>query len=142
MAAFPAAPILLPRKVLKDESLDLYLYTSQPGDLLFFPESYAHAVYTHDGPSVMVTYRKLFPMNILRQPFTWLAASLNNYRSPLMSSVGRVPGGNDLQQQSVPEKAINDLAYNNMDQMCMDGGVTDFDADMLKIFKDEYKKYH
>jgi hypothetical protein len=138
LAAFPAAPILLPRKV-SNVPLDVYLYTSEPGDLLFFPESYAHTVFTHDGPGVMVTYRKLFPMNILRQPFTWLAASWNNYRSPLVHGAGRV-AGNDLQQQSVPEKAINKLVYDNLDKLC-EGGTSEFDADILQIMKDEYKKY-
>jgi hypothetical protein len=140
LAAFPAAPILLPKRVPKDEPIDTYVYTSQPGDLLFFPESHAHTVFTHDGPGVMVTYRKFFPVNFLRQPFTWLAAAWNNYRSPVVHGAGRVQG-NDLQQQSVPEKAINKVVYDNIDKLC-EGGQTEFDHDIVQILKDEYNKFN
>ncbi len=39
-----------------NELYDIYVYTSQPGDVLFFAESWGHIVYTHAGPNVMVNF--------------------------------------------------------------------------------------
>ncbi len=140
MGAIPSAPILLPRKAPAGP-YKLYVYNSLPGDILFFPESYAHIVYTYEGPNVMVNYRKMHVMNFLRQPLTWIAAAINTFRSPLAHDAGRV-AGSDLQQQSVPEKEINELAYNIMDGMCDgDETLTAFDKEMVSIFKEEYKKH-
>lgn len=138
MDASPSAPILLPRRAPRSPYA-VYVYNSQPGDVLFFTESWAHIVYTHDGPNVMVNYRRFNIMNIIRQPLTWLASSINNFRSPLIHSAGRV-AGNDLQQQSVPEKEINFKAYMEMDKLCSDGELTEFDKDMMNILEEEYAK--
>ena len=138
MAASPAAPILLPRQG-PSKPYEVYVYTAIPGDVLFFPESWAHMVLTHEGPNVMINYRKFHIMNILRQPLTWLAATVNNFRSPLVHDAGRVPGS-DLQQQSVPEKEINDVYYKQIDLIC-EGGITGFDTDMVNLMKSEYAKF-
>lgn len=137
MHAFPAAPIMLPRRA-PNKPFEVYVYTSEPGDVLFFTESWAHTVLTHDGPNVMINYRKFNIMNIIRQPLTWIASSINNYRSPLVHSAGRV-AGNDLQQQSVPEKTINVRSYEEIDKLC-DSGTMEFDQDMLNLMKDAYAK--
>lgn len=137
MNAFPAAPIMLPRQS-PVKPFEVFVYTSQPGDVLFFTESWAHTVYTHDGPNVMINYRRFHIMNILRQPLTWIASTINNFRSPVIHSAGRV-AGNDLQQQAVPEKAINYRSYEEIDKLC-DGGVSEFDHDMLQLMKSEYGK--
>ena len=137
MDANPSAPILLPRRSPKKE-FEVYAYTSLPGDVLFFPESWAHTVYTHNGPNVMVNYRRFHIMNILRQPLTWISSTINNFRSPISHKAGRV-AGNDLQQQSVPEKDINVKAYQEMDKLCTDG-TTAFDRDMLNLMQSEYAK--
>ena len=137
MNAYPAAPIMLPRRS-PTKPFEVYVYTSQPGDVMFFTESWAHTVLTHDGPNVMINYRRFNFMNIVRQPLTWIASSINNFRSPVVHSAGRV-AGNDLQQQSVPEKTINVRSYEEMDKLC-EGGTTDFDKDMLNLMKKDYER--
>jgi len=139
MRAIPAAPILIPRQA-PGRPYPLYVYTSEPGDILFFPESYAHVVLTHSGPNVLVNYRKFFPMNLFRQPLTWIAGRMNGWLSPVIHSAGPV-AGNSMQQQYVPEKKINQVAYVNMDKLC-EGGLTQFDIDMLEVLKKEAAKYH
>src|SRR3546814_5996246 len=39
-----------------------------PGDVFFFPATYAHAVYTHAGPNLMMNFRKVTPECIYGQP--------------------------------------------------------------------------
>merc|ERR1712046_548724 len=51
----------------------IYKYTSQPGDVLFFPASWAHIVYSHPGPQLMVNLRKFTPHSFKSQPIEWLA---------------------------------------------------------------------
>lgn len=140
MNANPSAPILLLRSSPK-QPFEVYVYTSQPGDVLFFTESWAHTVYTHDGPNVMVNYRRFHIMNIIRQPLTWIASTINNFRSPIAHSAGRV-AGNNLQQQSVPEKEINVRAYQEMDKLCAGGEVTEFDKDMLDLMISDYERFN
>lgn len=55
--AIPAAPIALPRRV-PTRPVNMYVYHSRPGDILFFPECWAHIVWTHAGPNFMLNYRK------------------------------------------------------------------------------------
>ena len=112
MNANPSAPILLPRRS-PTKPFEVYVY------------------------NVMVNYRRFHIMNIIRQPMTWLASTINNFRSPVVHSAGRV-AGNDLQQQSVPEKAINVRAYQEMDKLCEGGSITEFDNDMLTLMKNAY----
>mmetsp|Transcript_19744 Transcript_19744/g.17929 ORF Transcript_19744/g.17929 Transcript_19744/m.17929 type:complete len:351 (-) Transcript_19744:128-1180(-) len=50
------------------EPYELFPYTSQPGDVLFFAEGWGHAVHTHAGPNVLINYRLLEAGNIFRQP--------------------------------------------------------------------------
>jgi len=49
----PAVPFLKPQRAPKN-NYKMYVYHSRPGDLLFFPESWGHIVYTHPGPNMMV----------------------------------------------------------------------------------------
>lgn len=49
-----------------------YQYTSRPGDILFFTESYGHSVYSFQGPNYMVNYRKLPEVaNMMYHPLAW-----------------------------------------------------------------------
>jgi hypothetical protein len=139
MKATPAAPILLPKQS-PSSPYELYVYTSEPGDVLFFPESYAHIVLTHAGVNVMINYRKFHIWNMLHQPLTWIAGRVNGFRSPLIHDAGQV-AGNAMQQQYVPEKQINQDAYNQMDQLCKGESLSGFDLDMLKLLDDAEKKY-
>lgn len=47
MGALPAQAAF-PRHAPK-EPFQIYIYESQPGDVIFFPENYGHIVYTHPG---------------------------------------------------------------------------------------------
>ena len=38
---------------------EVYVITTQPGDVMFFPESWGHAVYTYEGPNLLMNYRKV-----------------------------------------------------------------------------------
>lgn len=52
---------------------DVYVYTSRPGDVLFFTNNWAHSVYSHEGPNFMINYRKLpEPSNFLPNPLAYL----------------------------------------------------------------------
>ncbi|RYG67369.1 hypothetical protein EON64_07600 [archaeon] len=55
-----------------DGAFEVYRYVSQPGDIVFFSENWAHAVYTHAGPNFMMTFRRLEAGNILRRPLEWM----------------------------------------------------------------------
>ena len=139
MGAVPAAPILLPRQSPK-VPFDLYVYTSQPGDVLFFPESWAHVVLTYEGPNVMVNYRDFNVLNVLRQPFTWLTASLNMAIFPEQVHSGGVVAGGERQNAAVPEKKLNFDTYTRLNEMCS-GGLTEFDSQMMKVLREEQAKH-
>lgn len=139
MGAVPAAPILLPRHA-PTAPFKLYVYTSQPGDVLFFPESWAHVVLTYAGPNVMVNYRNFHVKNILRQPFTWLTATFNMIAFPQQVHSGGKPAGGELQNQAVPEKKLNFDTYTRLNEMC-EGGLTKFDEQMLKVLREEQRKH-
>jgi hypothetical protein len=56
-----------------DSAYDLYVYTSQPGDVLFFTNNWAHSVYSHEGPNYMINYRKLPEVsNVVSHPLAYL----------------------------------------------------------------------
>ena len=75
-SAVPAASTLRPQRAPKRQ-FAAYEYTSEPGDVLFFRESWGHVVYTHKGPNIMINYRNIIPNNFLRQPITFLTALIN-----------------------------------------------------------------
>src|SRR5690606_25460845 len=106
MDATPAAPILLPKHSPR-EPYRVYVYQSQPGDVLFFTESWAHIVDTQAGPNVMINYRNFHIGNILRQPLTWLHATFNMATFTKLKHKAEKIVDSKLQDQSVPEKEIN-----------------------------------
>jgi len=142
-AAVPASPIVLPRRAPHpDVPYELFVYTSQPGDVLFFPESTPHIVFTYAGPNVMINYRNFHLRNIFQQPITWLTATYNMvFHSELVHTAGRV-AGSDLQQVSVPEKEMNRERYRQLDQLCEgEDGLTGFDKQMWDVLQAEASKY-
>ncbi len=55
-----AGSALLPKRAPPPGSHpEVYVITTQPGDVLFFPESWGHAVYTYEGPNLLMNYRKV-----------------------------------------------------------------------------------
>lgn len=134
MGATPASPILLPHRG-PTKKAKIWLYISRPGDVLFFPESYAHIVYTHKGPNVLINYRHLGPINFFRQPFTFLTAAFN------MRFFGEslVPAKSNIQEVSVPEKVFNRDVYQKLDNVCVKGGITPFDQQLIDILEKSVK---
>jgi hypothetical protein len=74
--ATPNAVFAVPTKAPR-QSVEAFPYTSQPGDLLFFQESWAHMVLTHAGPNILINYRKLSIGNFIRNPVKFVHTLLN-----------------------------------------------------------------
>lgn len=70
-SATPTVTFAVPRRAPRG-AFGIYEYTSIPGDLLFFQESYAHIVFTHAGPNILVNYRMPNIGNFFRQPMMFL----------------------------------------------------------------------
>lgn len=56
------------RMPAKDSSIGVFLYKSEPGDVVFFPPAMAHMVVTHPGPNVMVNFRRTKLWDIFKYP--------------------------------------------------------------------------
>ena len=67
MDAFAGTGSAFPTQAPK-KSYEVYVYTAQPGDVLFFGENWAHVVYTHPGPNLLMNFRHFEVGNLLRQP--------------------------------------------------------------------------
>lgn len=67
MDAFAGTGSAFPTQAPK-KSYEVYAYTAQPGDVLFFGENWAHVVYTHPGPNLLMNFRHFEVGNLLRQP--------------------------------------------------------------------------
>jgi hypothetical protein len=76
MNGFPGTGLILPTQA-PNKPYKVHMYHSQPGDVLFFSENWAHAVYTEAGPNVMMNFRHLEFGNFYRQPFDWLHSMSN-----------------------------------------------------------------
>lgn len=77
-ATVPAPAAGFPSRAPQKDKMKYYMYTSQPGDIFFFPPSWSHTVLTHAGPNVMVNFRQIFLKQFFFQPFLTLHAWLNN----------------------------------------------------------------
>lgn len=128
--ATPMASVLVPQKApSKDIKQDMYIYTSKPGDVLFFQESWGHLVYTHAGPSLMINYRNMIPMNFLRQPITYFTAIFNHI---VFGTI--VDNNKQTNTWPVQElKFVEDSIKNMRAAICPDGqNLTEFDKSMIK----------
>mmetsp|Transcript_4788 Transcript_4788/g.7286 ORF Transcript_4788/g.7286 Transcript_4788/m.7286 type:complete len:347 (-) Transcript_4788:168-1208(-) len=129
-SAMPVASTMRPQRVPKGE-FEVWFYTSQPGDVLFFPESWGHIVYTHPGPCVLMNYRNLIPNNFLRQPITYMTALLNQLL------FGRPPTQKtDKNEWPAPEMRFNqEIAKRIDDALCSNNSLTPFDKSMLDYIR-------
>ena len=128
--AVPTASVLVPQKAPNPNiPQDMYIYTSQPGDVLFFQESWGHIVYTHPGPSLMINYRNMVPLNFLRQPITYFTAMFNHI------TFGKAVDDN----KHTNTWPVTDLTF--VDEcmkklkgaVCPNGDLTTFDKEMIKL---------
>ncbi len=144
MGAQPAAPILLPRHG-PQSPFDVFVYTAEPGDILFFPESHAHIVQTWDGPNLMVyciiilliklyfaiykvNYRKLHLSNILHQPLIWATSMLNMKLFPqqvyffysffLMSYIYKVHNAGKVGGKALQDESVPEKKINKYFLIC------------------------
>jgi hypothetical protein len=144
MGALPAAPILLPRRSPANGH-EMFVYDSEPGDILFFPESHAHTVYTYAGPNIMVNYRNFHIGNVMRQPILWLTAVYHMmFHGAMMenAAIGQVGShtAKGTRKETVPEKQLNYEWFQKLDAMC-DEGMTPYDQQVVAILKENAKKY-
>ena len=111
---------------------DVYRYNSQPGDILFFGENWAHAVYTHAGPNIMMNFRLLTLGNFLRQPVQWLHTLLLTrlYKVPQQKELGR--------KHLTPYNKIYLEYFRKVSKVCdVEKGAAEWDKQMVQLIKGE-----
>ena len=126
---------LIKNSVPKGKQGEVYVYTSQPGDVIFFPESWGHSVYTYPGPNLMLNFRSLHITNFLRQPIIWLSALFETvvYRIAALKTMEKL----DTNPYKRPE-------YMRILQMYVDmceEGLTGFDQQMTNLLQEEAAKF-
>lgn len=129
--ATPAASVLVPQKSPNPNMKhDLYIYTSQPGDVLFFQESWGHLVYTHPGPSLMINYRNLVAQNFFRQPITYFTAIFNHLVFGAAADTNT-----ETNTWPVPENLnFVDMVLKKLRAAtCPNGVITEFDKSMIEL---------
>jgi len=123
--AHPAAGISVPSKA-PDGPFDVYFVKTVPGDIIFFSENWGHTVLTKAGPNVMFNFRKVQLGNVLRRPFNWLIAATNGFRFPTQYNNGR---------QRTPFNELFNVYIEKLHNLCSDGTLAPWDADMLHLLK-------
>ena len=134
----PMASVLVPQKSPdSNKKHDMYVYTSKPGDVLFFQESWGHLVYTHEGPSLMINYRNLVPMNFLRQPVTYLTALFNHL---LLGAA--VDSNKETNTWPIPETHgfVDQSLKKLKSATCPSDELTSFDKEMVEMLHARVKK--
>jgi hypothetical protein len=134
--------VLVPQKApdAGPEDMEVYVYTSQPGDVLFFQESWGHLVYTHKGPSLMINYRNMIPKNVLRQPVTFFHALLNHLFLGIASNNNKVTN-------TWPDKSISfaqQCTQKLYAAVCPPPGSqpeTSFDRELIKFLHSRVDKF-
>lgn len=124
------ASVLVPQKAPNPSiKQDMYIYTSQPGDILFFQESWGHLVYTHTGPSLMINYRNMVPQNFLRQPITYFTAMFNH----LVFGAGLVDNNKETNTWPKAELPFVEESIGKLNKVVCpaDGELTEFDKSMI-----------
>lgn len=122
MAAAPVTTFTAPRRA-PNFHFEIYPYTSRPGDLLFFQESWGHTVFTHEGPNLLVNYRKISIHNLLRQPAVFLQAAFDR-----LLYVGEKHHENKV---TPSQRVLNIMTKQNT--LCADATTTKFDQDMMAL---------
>jgi hypothetical protein len=134
--AEPAAGIGMPTHTPREKT-KLYVYTSQPGDILFFPASYAHAVITHAGRNVMVNFRKKDYFESImsyQNPIYPLTALVNLLADNVWGTLSTGKNYNWL-----PEKKLNKIAGLKTASVCSptesSSSGLDLDKQLLEILE-------
>ena len=143
--AIPAAGVLLPTRSPKGK-LTAYVYTSEPGDLFFFPASYAHTVYTHAGPNLMINYRKVTLESVIGQPLTFLQGltfAIGNRLVELVNGTLKKRHPDDNAPLLQPELLFNIVAYKKIENSCEanNGEALPVDSQLVKVIHEFADKY-
>lgn len=102
----PAPLAAYPSHAPRAKKMKYFLYTSQPGDIMFFPPSWSHAVVTHAGPNVMINFRQLFLKQFFFQPFLSLHSFYNNKYLKALEDEKLTKGSLSKDQNNHGEKSV------------------------------------
>lgn len=135
----PSTPLMLPRKA-PTEPYKVYWMISRPGDVVFFPEAYAHIVYTFEGPSAMINYRKLTIQNFIRQPYMFASVFVNKmlFTWPWQMSDDKSytldmekSGGKRQARKAIHTTKLHEYAIKHVEDLCRNHGISDWDKQMM-----------
>ena len=110
---------------------DTYTYKSQPGDILFFADNWAHTVYTQKGPNFMMNFRHVEALNFLDDPVNWIHAFVNTaINKPKLEKVRG-------KQTYKPYSDYNLKTFEKVDATCKPnfGGNSAWDEQMVALLK-------
>jgi len=141
-STFAGSALFPKRSPNLEDKPEVYIYTSQPGDVLFFPESWGHTVYTYPGANVMFNFRQMYSGNFLHQPVIWVSAVIEH----LIGVKGNdwTQKDEDIRkiQKIVPQKGENVRVQEMYKSMCGEEQKhkTDFDKQMLDLIRKEVER--
>jgi hypothetical protein len=121
------AGILLPTKS-PTKPYSVYKYKSQPGDVLFFSESWAHTVVTHPGLNLMMNFRRFEPSNMLRNLLVWMHGIMNII---IFKSRDK---GKDKRERNY-NNWIFDYITNKLGKTCSASGISKWDQAMTEVIR-------
>lgn len=125
-----------------DTKPEAWVVTTIPGDVLFFPNCWGHSVYTYSGPNLLLNFRKIVPMNFLRQPVIWISTVMEYF----LTSSHNLDVANTNQavdeevkklSKFVPTKKENIRVNELYQELCTAEGGTEFDSQVLGIMDQE-----
>jgi hypothetical protein len=144
----PMNVVTIPSGAPRADKMEYYLYTSQPGDILFLPANFAHVVATHAGPNIMANLRKFSLKRII--PFGFHTENLihslfNMFMFPQVDQTaveyeGINTDGNEAIHKGafgVPEKVFNKKTFTQMDALCNDWDPTNIDIKLLELINQD-----
>mmetsp|Transcript_25260 Transcript_25260/g.34730 ORF Transcript_25260/g.34730 Transcript_25260/m.34730 type:complete len:370 (+) Transcript_25260:364-1473(+) len=132
---FQVDGIVIPTQSPKD-NYDMYVYTSQPGDVLFFADNWGHTVYTHEGPNLMLNFRKLLIGNILRRPIDWLHTIL----AALVTSNKKPFQNKKLHPAPFKSNYLRNTLHGIHSGLCGDGKLSEWDKLMMDVMMEDASK--
>jgi hypothetical protein len=144
-ATYAGGAGLLKRSPPPGSPSEMYVYLSQPGDVLHFPSSWGHAVFTLEGPNFLMNFRKLHLGNFLNQPFNWLVALWELKTMDRSTTNSKFGDGVEKrvkdEQKFVPFRKLNLKVSDMYADLCEDGQRTPFDEQMLSIIDEAFARY-
>ena len=140
-----AAALFVKRAPPADTKPEAWVVTTVPGDVLFFPNCWGHSVYTYAGPNLLLNFRKIIPMNIIRQPVIWISTIMEyiltaSYKLDVANTNQNVDEEVKKLSKFVPTKKENIRVNDLYAEMCTKEGGTGLDAQILGFMDAEVKR--